>query len=606
MNNNQSIISSLNALWGHMHENRKIKFYLLFVLLVISSFAEVLSIGAILPFIGAITAPDYIFNHPHSQFAIQLLNINSSVELILPLAIIFIIAIVFSGIIRLFTIWFNTQLSFIVGADMSIDMYKKTLYQPYSTHILRNSSDVISGITNKSHAITSVITSVLGIVTSFIILLSIILTLIIINPGVIFLIIIGFVFFYYLIISISRSRLSLNASIIATESTNVIKALQEGLGGIRDVLIDNTQEYYCSIFSSSDIPMRKAQANNAFIGLSPRIVMEMLGILLISLMAYFISQDFSYIAGSETDSSMTMPILGAIALGLQRTLPLLQQIYLGWATIRGFQYSLFDAIEFLDQKFPDYINKLDNKEISFLKNITISKLSFQYSSQLPLVLKDVSFTIEKGSNIGFIGSTGSGKSPLLDIIMGLLEPTSGKIVIDDNTVLTGNERMWRKNISHVPQHIFLVDGSIAENIAFGIPSGDIDMDIVKLVAHQAQIANFVEKMSNKYDTHVGENGIRMSGGQRQRIGIARALYKRSDILILDEATSALDDKTEKAVMRSVSEIDDNITVLIIAHRLTTLSGCSKIIELNNGSIDKVSSYEEIMNLSLNTENDPQE
>ena len=230
----------------------------------------------------------------------------------------------------------------------------------------------------------------------------------------------------------------------------------------------------------------------------------------------------------------------------------------------------------------------------FRRAISAEALSFHYASNTTNILDSLNFTIPRGSRVGIIGSTGSGKSTLLDILMGLLVPTSGCLKIDGKTVTQENHRSWQAHIAHVPQVIFLSDTSIAENIAFGLPMAQIDFDRVKLCARQAQIAETIESWDRGYSTSVGERGVRLSGGQRQRIGIARALYKRADVIIFDEATSALDNETETAVMRSINSLSPELTVILVAHRLSTLQNCTHIIEVVNGRIKRFGSYVEII------------
>ena len=252
-----------------------------------------------------------------------------------------------------------------------------------------------------------------------------------------------------------------------------------------------------------------------------------------------------------------------------------------------------DALELLDQPLPDYADQPATAPVPFNKEISLQQISFRYSPKTPWVLRQLDLTITKGSRIGFMGVTGCGKSTLLDIVMGLLQPTSGEIHIDGQPITTGNQRAWQAHIAHVPQAIFLADSTIEENIAFGVPKDQIDSKRVQQAAHQAQIANIIEAWPKQYQTHVGERGIRLSGGQRQRIGIARALYKQADVIIFDEATSALDYETELAVMQSIEGLSNNLTLLIIAHRLTTLKNCTLIVELSNDGRKRTGTYQDI-------------
>lgn len=558
---------------------------MLLILMIFASFAEIISIGAVIPFLAVLTAPERIFQLPIAQPVIKLLGLTSSGQLLLPLTITFGIAAIFSGAIRLFLLWASTRLSYATGADLSISIYRRTLYQPYSVHVARNSSEIISGITNKTAVVIASLTNVLNFISSAIILLAILITLISVDPVIALAAFGGFGLLYGLIIQMTRKKLLANSKRISIEQTRVIKSLQEGLGGIRDVLIDGSQAIYCKIYRNSDFPMRLAQGNNIFFSSSPRYALEALGMMLIAVLAYLLARQPDGIARA-------IPVLGALALGAQRMLPILQQAYGSWSSIQGYQASLKDALELLDQPLPDYVDKAPAKPLPFREQILLRSLSFRYTPQTPWVLKNLNLSIVKGSRIGFIGMTGSGKSTLLDIVMGLLLPTDGTLEIDGQPVTTHNHRAWQAHIAHVPQAIYLADSTIEENIAFGIPKEKIDHNRVKQAAQQAQIADIIETWPKKYQTYVGECGIRLSGGQRQRIGIARALYKQADIIIFDEATSALDNETEQAVMQSIESLGNDLTVLIIAHRLTTLKNCTQIVELADGGIKRIGSYEE--------------
>ena len=564
---------------------------LLLVLMVGASFAEILSIGAVLQFLAVLTAPERIFQLPVAQPLIRTAGMTNASQLLLPLTIFFGLAALISGGVRLLLLWASTRLSYAAGADLSISIYRRTLYQPYSVHVARNSSEIINGISTKTNTVIYILTSILNLISSTIILLAILITLVSVDPVIALAAFAGFGLHYALIIKITQSRLVVNSQRIAHESTQVIKSLQEGLGGIRDVLIDGTQAVYCQIYRNADLPLRHAQGNNLFISMSPRYALEALGMLLISGLAYMLALQPNGIAKA-------IPVLGVLALGAQRLLPILQLAYGSWSSIQGGQASLQDAIELLDQPLPDYADQPPAKPLPFHKQIELKNLSFRYTEQTPLVLNNLNLPIARGSRTGFIGVTGSGKSTLLDIVMGLLQPTDGALEIDGQPVTTSNNRAWQAHIAHVPQAIYLSDSSIEENIAFGIPKGKIDHNRVKQAAQQAQIAEIIESWPKKYKTYVGERGIRLSGGQRQRIGIARALYKQADVIIFDEATSALDNDTEQAVMEAIESLGHQLTLLIIAHRLSTLKNCSQVVELGDGGIKRIGTYEDIVGTPL--------
>jgi ATP-binding cassette subfamily B protein len=342
-------------------------------------------------------------------------------------------------------------------------------------------------------------------------------------------------------------------------------------------LIDRSQKTFAEMFRQSDANLRKAQGNNQFVSQSPRYVMEALGIATIATLAYLLTQQVGGIATA-------FPTLAALALGLQRMLPMAQQAYNAWATIHGAHGALQDTLLLLEQPMPAADQSSTVTPLPFQRAIAFQDYSFRYATTAPWVLRGLNLCIRKGARIGFIGSTGSGKSTLLDVIMGLLLSEHCHMSVDDQPITVLNVDEWRAHIAHVPQTVFLTDNSVAANIAFGSPDSEIDMSRVRQAAVQAKIANDIESWPSQYDTFVGERGVQLSGGQRQRIGIARALYKRADVIIFDEATSALDSATESAVMQSIDALDSGLTVLIIAHRLSTLRNCDCIYKLDAGAI----------------------
>ncbi len=561
---------------------------LLLGLSILASFAEVISIGAVLPFLGVLTAPEQIFLHPRLHLHFLSLGWKTPQELVLPLTLTFCCAILVAGFMRMLLLWVSTRLSFACGADLGIEVYRKTLHQPFPKHVTRNSSEVISGIFTKSDTVIyGVILPTLLLVSSSILLLAILIALLSIDRTITLIAFIGFGAIYLVIILSSRRKLAVNSARIASESTQVIKSLQEGLGGIRDILLEGNQQVYCDIFQKADLTLRRAQGSNQFISAFPRFGVETLGMLLISGLAY-------RMASNDNSGGVAIPVLGALALGAQRLLPVLQQLYASWTNIRASQSSLQDLLELLDQPLSPNSVRSEQILLPFQRSLKLDRISFRYGETLPWILKDLSLEIRAGEKVGFVGASGSGKSTMLDIVMGLLAPTRGCISVDGVTINESNVRGWQLHIAHVPQYIFLADSTIAENIAFGVPSNQINMERVRKAATQAQISTVIDAWPNGFDTRVGERGTRLSGGQRQRLGIARALYKRADVIILDEATSALDTATELGVMQAINALDANLTILIVAHRLSTLSSCDQIVEIGRGRVLRSGSYRDIV------------
>jgi ABC-type multidrug transport system fused ATPase/permease subunit len=582
----EKLVGLLTQLFQHISPRRRLQFVAMIGLTLISSIAEVVSLGAVVPFIGILTQPERVFNSPLLSGYIHWLGISSAGELVLPLAAAFSVAAVLAGGLRLLLLWVSIRLSNVTGSDLSVEVYRRTLYQSYSVHVARSSSEIISGITQKVAATTNVLTSLITVMTSAVLFVAILLTLIVIDPYVAVIAILCFGTGYGLIAWKTRLRLRKNSQCIAQQQTQVVKTLQEGLGAIRDVLLDGTQPIHTSIYRDAIHRLQKATGENQYITLGPRYVMEALGMLLIALFAYSLSNQPGGVGAA-------LPILGALALGAQRLMPLLQQLYGNWSVVAGSQATLVDVLALLEQPLPSHLNSPFPKPLDLTSQIRFDNICFRYGDKDPWIINSFSLTIPKGTRIGFTGKTGSGKSTLLDLFMRLLEPTHGQLEVDGCCLTEENSRAWQLAVAHVPQHIYLSDSTIAENIAFGVKPDQIDFDLVKDAATQAQLAEFIEGSPDGYSTVVGERGVRLSGGQRQRIGIARALYKKAKILIFDEATSALDTDTENAVMSAINNLNRELTILMVAHRLTTLEKCDLIVQLENGRIISQEPYGKI-------------
>ena len=580
----------LTRLWNHLSKRRQKQFALMQVFAIIVSFFEMASLGAVIPFLTVLAEPETVFQNEYIQPFISFLQITQPSELALPITLVFILLTILSALIRFIFLWALTRLSQQAGADLSINIYRHTLFQDYAIHVARNSSEVINGIITKTTTVTKgVIAPVLNLISTTVTIIGIILVLVAINIFVTLTAFIGFGSLYLLVMFLTRRNLSGNSKRIADKSDLMVKSLQEGLEGIREVLLNSNQQFYVNLYKNSDLQMRKATWRNELIFSGPRFLMEAVGIGIVAIIAYLATLQLGGI-------NQFLPALGAFVLGAQKLLPAIQKAYASYSRIKGSAYSLDDVLELLDQPIPDDAGLPSSSPITFKHSIELKNLSFRYSDESPWILKDLNLIIPKGSVIGVIGSTGCGKSTLLDIIMSLLSPTSGELLIDNMVIDNTNKKSWQTHISSVPQDIYLSDGTIEENIAFGLPREEINKSRVKIAAQQAQIGQLVESWDDGYETIVGERGARLSGGQRQRIGVARALYRQSDVLILDEATSALDDDTELAVMDAINNFDHNVTVIIIAHRLTTLKNCDMILSLGSNHQTEIMQYDEIMKL----------
>lgn len=584
---NRSTLAMFKELWTYLQSRRKKQFWLLLVLMVVAPVMEIISIGSIVPFLSVLTSPDQFFENQHVQPLIIFLNISDSNQLILPLTIIFIVATILSAIVRLLLLYVSTKFSFATGGDLSVNIYRRNLYQDYSTHISNNTSEVIDGIITKTNSIVGkILVPVLAIISSVIMMLSIFAIVIFIDPLVSLITISTFGLLYWVVAFFTKKSLARNSHLISSKSTQMVKSLQEGLGGVRDVIIDGTQEFYCKIYKDADFTFRSASGQNVFIASSPRYLMEAIGMILITILAYVLTSQEKGILGA-------IPVLGALAISAQKLFPVLQTAYYSYATIKGSKSSFHDVLNLLNRPLSYSFNDNPDQKIPFDRTIAFRDLSFRHTKDSPLILKNINLTFKKGETIGFIGETGSGKSTLLDILMSLLAPTSGELLIDDKVITIDNRRSWQMRISHVPQSIFLTDSTIEANIAFGIELKKVDDHKINLASKRAQLLEFINDLKDRNKTFIGERGVQLSGGQRQRIGIARALYKNSDVIIFDEATSALDNHTEQKIMHEIEQLKDNKTVFIVAHRITTLKNCDRIIRINKDHKVEILDYNQL-------------
>lgn len=571
-----SLVNGVRRLIGHLSKRRRGQLVGLLPLMLVGAVAELASLGAVLPFLSLLSDPSAAAGYPVLQRLFSLFGWHNGQSILLPVTVLFAVVTVCSAAIRMFVSWVSFKFTFAVGLDIGVDVYRRTLYQPYSFHVARNTSEIIGGINKVQTVVFNVINPLVQSVVALVVSLVVLGGLIVIDASTALLAGMSFALIYLAVTLSTRHRLRANSKIMASSETKRIQAIQEGLGGIRDVLIDGTQAVYINRFSKVDAAQRRAQGNSMFISSSPRYLIESIGMILIAALAYWLSL-------REGGLTAAIPTLGALAIGAQKLLPQLQQIYQGWTTSTGNRAAMDDVLELLEQAIPvEYQSVALPGALHLRREIALHDVHFRYGDDTPEVLRGISLRIPCGSRVGFVGKTGSGKSTLIDLIMGLLDATHGSVKIDGQPLSAMNRRAWHARIAHVPQVIYLSDATIAENIAFGLGTDEIDMTRVELAARMAQIADHIEALPDGYKTQVGERGVRLSGGQRQRIGIARALYKRAEVLILDEATSALDEETENLVMANITSVSKQITLIIIAHRTSTLRECDSIYEIKGG------------------------
>ena len=496
-------------------------------------------------------------------------------SLLFSITAVFSFAVVISALIRFAVLKFTSDVAYGIGGELSSDIFKKTLLQPYLTHVVRNSSQIIDGLTTKNTALIECVRCCVNILSSLILLIIIGSALIVFEPLVTGSIFIIFGGVYIFISKITKPIFTKNGALISEKTITIVQEIQESIGSIREIIINKNSDFYTEIYRNTVSKVMQARAQNNYVGGAPRYAIEASGMVLMAILAYY------FFTIGERGQSI-IPLLGVVALASQRLLPILQQLYSSWSDLLAQHASLITALELLEQRIPSR-NKSD-KSIKFDRSIILEEISFQYAENQRLAIQGINLVINKGERLAIVGPTGGGKSTLLDIIMAVIQPKSGSLRVDDVSVSSDNAEQWHTCIAHVPQNVFLVDKSIAENIAFGMHLAEIDMARVKHVAEQVKLSDSIANMANGYMTRVGERGIQLSGGQRQRVAIARALYRSAEVIVLDEATSALDNQTELEVMETVRNIDKNITIIMVTHREKAIKDFDSIYLLKDGKL----------------------
>lgn len=569
---------NLKILLSKISRQRKREALLITLLMVSAAIMEVAILGAVLPLISML-ANQKVDNCQITKFFCDMSESN------IPIAFAIIISL--SAAIRLFLLHFSTHFSFNLGADFGNQLFRRMLYQPYEYHVNHNTSEVIGAVNKVNILVQQVINPFIQGIVSIVISLALFVTLLRISIFSATFSAIAFSLIYAFVYKLFQSKLLKNGKTISYLETHRIKVIQEGLGGIREVIINNTQDFYDDSFATINKQQRKAQAENVFIKSAPRYILEWIAFIFLILVAL----SYQWSPSLETNS---LAVLGSLALGAQKLLPQLQQIYNSWVSVRSNHAILKELVGLLEKDISkEYICDIKtNKRISniFLQKkhdiplINIKNLSFKFKSNNIAIFDNVSLSINHSDRVGFVGKSGVGKSTLIDLITGLIMPTAGKIEIYGHVLSPDNSLAWRARIAQVSQTVFLFDTTIAENIALGCNKDSINMELLQKCLKMSKLNDFIESLPDGYNTVIGEGGVKLSGGQRQRIGLARAFYKGADILILDEATSALDDDTEKDILLSIDSLEYGITVISIAHRISALKNCNRIFEISKGQV----------------------
>ena len=561
-------------LWNIFSKKRKKQFLLITLIMIVNGFMEVISLAALIPFLILLTRPDELLKYNFFKNLTIFNDINNYDNFFYLSSIIFLIAILLVTLIRIINLWCNKRFAAILGIDLNQILFRKILFQDYEEFLNQNSGNIINLVSKQTVLTVGFINFLLNIMTYFVVSIQIILGLLFFNPKISLVIFISAIMAYLFLGKTFQKQLVQNGIINFKRSEDQVKFTQETLGSFREITINNNQESFLKRFYEIDRPLKFSDAYSEFIAGSPKFLLEFVGI-------FFII--FVMIILTIQGDSLIIPTIGTFALAYQKLIPAINQIYSSWAQVKANNESVSQLLKFIgnDTKF-----RKNTKFKSYeLKNeIILENIHYKYRENKEYIIRNFNLKITKGQCIGIKGKTGCGKTTLIDLIAGLLRPNKGNIMIDDKLLHSKIDDefiyKWRSSIAHVPQFIFMIDASIIENIALGIAKSKINKSLAMKSAKDAQIFDFIDHLPEKFNTKVGERGIKLSGGQIQRIGIARALYKKANIIILDEATSALDVNTEEMVMNSFKKLNQKITLIIIAHRISTLKNCDKVIDLN--------------------------
>ncbi|OJU86713.1 MAG: hypothetical protein BGO13_13955 [Burkholderiales bacterium 66-5] len=571
------MLGFIRTLLRYLDNKRRWQLALLTVLMVAGALAEVFTLGAVLPFLGLLVSPEFVDKAPWFARLLDGVAHGLGGTRLLAASVLFAFSALVAGALRLLLTWSSNKLIFAIGADLGAQVFSNVLHQPYAYHLKRNSSETLSAIEKVGHLTAGALAPLMLLAVAVVMACSILGAMLWVDARVALIAgaVIGGL---YVAISLwAKRRLRTNSVTIAQGGILRFQYLQEGVGAIREITLEHNQHVYVEQFSRVDQAVRGAQALNLTLGGAPKYAIESVAIVLVIVLANWLMHGPGGIADA-------MPVLGALALGGQRLLPHVQTIYNGYASYRGTLATAQETIDLLSLPMPPSATDATASAANAppVSRIEMRDVYFAYGQEQKQVLNGVNLRIDAGDRIGFVGVTGGGKSTLLDICMGLLRPTVGEVVVNGEALTDANLPQWHKRIAHVPQAIFLCDKSIAENVALGMHPRDIDQNHLVQALEAAQLGEFIRQLPRGVHTRVGERGVQLSGGQRQRIGIARALYKKADVLVLDEATSALDGETEAKVMDAIYQLNPGIIILMIAHRVSTLARCNRIYRLEGG------------------------
>lgn len=579
----KGVAEDLLTLWKLSTSRRRKQFLALIVFSLLNTLAELASIGSVIPFLILFSNPSKINEYP---FVISVLNFFTNFfpnfNFFQIFTFFFIFLIIFSSILRLFFLRLSLMISYSSASDLSLKIYKNIINQPYAYHLKLKTSSIITALTNKINVVAfHIIQSVFVSISSFLIVFGFLIGIFLYNPYIASFLLAFFIIFYFSIGFIFQNKLIKNSFDIERLLDRLVKLVQESLGSIKEIILGNLQQGLIDHYMQLDKSMRNVQSYNSFIGSAPRILIESIGVIVLLSLAFFLNQSGQAI-------TEFLPILGLIIYSSQKVLPSIHSLFSAWSNIKGEQATLRNVIKLLENNdFKFKHNYEDHEDLKFNYQIKFKNISFSYENSSAIILDKINITIKKGSKVAILGASGSGKSTFVNILMALQKPSIGEIFVDSQ-LLTGDRIYnWRRKIAHVPQDVFLLNASIAENVAFGVPLEKINLGKVSRILNQLGFKDFIETSEKKLLSEVGERGINLSGGQRQKIAIARALYRKASLFVFDEATSSLDTKSQDDILKAIFTLPKNITVIMITHQTELTRNFDKIYMLKNKNFTQI-------------------
>jgi HlyD family secretion protein len=585
------MLNHIKQLFNLLTTKQRKSFYTLQILVVLSAIMEIVSIASIIPFMTLVGDISLLQeNTTISQFY-EYSGASSKLQFVFLVGLGVLSVFLVSSIISMFTLWRLFMFANRTGIEIANRLYNHYLNQNWLFHANGSSAQLTKKISTETSRVTSlVLVPLLQMNAKIVLAILLSVSISIYDPQVAITGLSAFAVGYFIIFRSVRARLTKNGKAISQVDEQRFRLMNEGFGGIKDVLLFGRNNDFINRFSKAGETFAHSQGTNQSLAQVPRYMVELVAFgFMIALVLYLI-------ATHKGNLGLVLPVLTVYTLAGFRLLPAFQQIFACIANIKG-NISAFESIQQDLKDSLQTVEKLKKSSTGYMnlkKEISLENITFTYPRKSEATLKQLNMLIPVNKVVGVVGSSGSGKSTLIDILLGLLEPHHGELRIDGTIINSQNRRLWQNTIGFVAQSIFLSEGSIAENVAFGIPKDKIDLDKVQQALELAHLSEFIQGLEKGLHTKVGERGVQLSGGQRQRIGIARALYNKAEVLIFDEATSSLDGLTEKMVMEAIHNFSGKKTIIMIAHRIKTVEKCDQIFFIDKGKVVDQGTFQELI------------